>query len=289
MRQNIMATETSRRLFLKSTAICVAISSYPSVFNCLGNQKIIPKKDANERINLGLASYTFRYFSLDDTISMTQKLGLKYIALKSYHLPLESKKDEITAAAAKVRAGGLELYGCSVVVLTNENEVNQVFEYAKTAGMGMIVAQPVSDLLDLIERKVKEYNIKLAIHNHGPEDLNFPSPLDTYEKIKKLDQRIGLCIDIGHVRRSGFDPSECIRKVADRLMDIHIKDLNTIQLVSDVCEVGRGQLNIPDILRTLLEINFRGVVAFEYEKDLHDPLAGLAESVGYTRGVLSAI
>ena len=153
----------------------------------------------------------------------------------------------------------------------------------------MIVAQTVSNLLDLLEKKVKEYNIMLSIHNHGPEDHNFPSPLDTYEKIKKLDPRIGICIDIGHVKRSGFDPSDCIKKVADRLMDVHIKDLKTIQLTSDVCEVGRGKLDIPGILRTLDEIKFKGVVAFEYEKDPNDPLAGLAESVGFTKGVLSVI
>jgi inosose dehydratase len=217
---------------------------------------------------------------------MTNRVGLKYFALKSFHLPMESTKDEILAAAAKVRAGGLDLYGCSVVVLQNEKEVSQAFEYAKTARMPMIIAQPAADLLNLLEQKVKEYDIKLVIHNHGPEDHNFPSPIETLAKIKSMDPRIGLCIDVGHVRRSGFDPSECIKKCADRLMDIHIKDLKTIQLVSDVCEVGRGKLDIPGILKTLMDIKFKGIVAFEYEKDLNDPLAGLAESVGYTRGVL---
>ena len=245
--------------------------------------------EGDEKLKLGLASYTFKEFSLDQAIAMTNRVGLKYIALKSFHLPLESTKEEIIAAAAKVRSGGLELYGCSVVVLQNEKEVSQAFEYAKTAGMGMIVAQPVPDLLDLLEKKVNEYNIKLAIHNHGPEDHNFPSPIDTLAKIKKMDPRIGLCIDVGHVRRSGFDPSYCIKKCSDRLMDVHIKDLKSIQLVSDVCEVGRGKLDIPGILRTLISIKFKGIVAFEYEKDLNDPLAGLAESVGYTRGVLSML
>jgi len=239
-----------------------------------------------EKLKLGLASFTFKEYSLDQAITMTKRVGLKYIALKSFHLPLESTKDQIISAAQKVRDAGLELYGCSVVVLNTEAEVNQIFEYAKSAKMGMIVAQPVMGLLDMLDKKVKEYDIQLAIHNHGPEDHNFPSPIATLEKIKNLDPRIGLCIDIGHVRRSGFDPSDCIKKCAGRLIDVHIKDLNTIQTVSDVCEVGRGKLDIPGVLGTLLKIKFKGVVAFEYEKDLKDPLAGLAESVGYTRGVL---
>jgi inosose dehydratase len=279
--------KTSRRKFIKSAGIGLALSSYPGLMDSFAAGIQSPVTEDNEKLKLGLASYTFKEFSLDQAIAMTNRVGLKYIALKSFHLPLESTKEEIIAAAAKVRAGGLDLYGCSVVVLSNENEVNQAFEYAKTAGMGMIVAQPVAELLELIEKKVKEYNIKLAIHNHGPEDHNFPSPIETMAKIKKMDPLIGLSIDVGHVRRSGIDPAYCIKKCADRLMDVHIKDLKTIQLVSDVCEVGRGKLDITGIIRSLIRIKFKGIVAFEYEKDLNDPLAGLAESVGYTRGVLS--
>ena len=187
-----MSMKTSRRIFIKTAGMGIAFSSYSGVFGSPGNQKQMTEKKENERIKLGLASYTFKDFSLDDTISMTKRLGLKYIALKSFHLSLESTKDEIIAASAKVRAGGLDLYGCSVVVLKNENEVNQVFEYAKNAGMRMIIAQPEPEMLELINKKVQEYNIKLAIHNHGPEDHNFPSPLDTLVKIKKLDSRIGI-------------------------------------------------------------------------------------------------
>jgi sugar phosphate isomerase/epimerase len=279
--------KTSRRKFIKSASFGLALSSYPGMISGFAAETRSTENEGNEKLKLGLASYTFKEFSLDQAIAMTNRVGLKHIALKSFHLPLESTKEEIRAAAAKVRAGGLDLYGCSVVVLSNENEVHQAFEYAKTAGMGMIIAQPVAELLDLLEKKVNEYNIKLAIHNHGPEDHNFPSPIETVAKIKKMDPRIGLSIDVGHVRRSGIEPVYCIKKCADRLMDIHIKDLKTIQLVSDVCEVGRGKLDIPGILRSLIRIKFNGIVAFEYEKDLNDPLAGLAESVGYVRGVLS--
>jgi sugar phosphate isomerase/epimerase len=267
----------------------IAVCSYSAVFGSWGKNELVIENESKERINLGLASYTFKEFSLDETISMTQRLGIKHIALKSFHLPLESSKDEIIAAAAKVRAGGLDLYGCSVVVLKDVNEISQVFEYAKTAAMKMIIAQPESHLLELINRKVQEYNIMFAIHNHGPEDNNFPFPQVTYEKIKTLDSRIGLCIDVGHAKRSGTDPSECIKKCADRLMDVHIKDLRTISRIADPVEVGRGKLDIPGILRTLLSINYSGIVSLEYEKDAKDPIPGVAESIGYLRGILAVI
>jgi sugar phosphate isomerase/epimerase len=278
--------EQSRRAFFKTAALGLTAGA---VFNKNVFGKDQPQTPTPDRLKLGIASFTFKEYSLEQAIAMTQRVGIQHIALKSFHLPLESSREQIIAAANKVRSAGLNLYGCSVVVLKNESEVNQVFEYAKAAQMDMIIAQPVNELMGLLEKKVKDYNIKLAIHNHGPEDPNYPSPYETYEKVKKMDSRMGLCIDIGHVRRSGFDPSECIRKCADRLMDVHIKDLRTIQTVADVCEVGRGKLDIPEVLRTLLKIKFSGVVAFEYEKDLNDPLAGLAESIGFTRGVLKVI
>lgn len=280
---------TSRRAFLKTGVAGIAISSFPSVLKAYNTKILSVENKFSDRLNLGLASYTFREFGLDETIAMTSRLGLRHIALKSFHMPLESTMDEIKAAAAKVREAELDLYGCSVVVLKNKVETNQVFEYAKNAGMRMIIGQPVPELLELINKKVEEYDIKFAIHNHGPEDHNFPSPLETYEKIKILDPRIGLCIDVGHTKRSGFDPADCIRKCADRLLDIHMQDLFAFGHVTDVCEVGRGKLDIPGILRALLEIKFSGIVSFEYIKDPKDPLAGVAESVGFVKGILSIL
>jgi inosose dehydratase len=279
----------SRRIFIKTAGLGLAMSSYPGVLRSRESYSIATARKWDERIRLGLASFTFREFSLAETIAMTQRMGLKYIALKSFHLPLESPVEEIKDAADMVRAGGLELYGCSVVVLKNEKEVTQVFDYARAAGMKVITAQPEKELLDLIQKKVQEYDIKLAIHNHGPEDKSFPLPLTTYESISTLDPRIGICIDIGHTKRSGADPSDCLEKCADRLMDVHIKDIKSITRAIDPVEVGRGLLDIPSVLRSLIRINYAGIVSLEYEKDAKDPLPGVAESLGYIRGVLSVI
>ena len=152
----------------------------------------------------------------------------------------------------------------------------------------MIVGVPVPEMLPLVDKMVKQYDIKVAIHNHGPTDKVYPVPATAYEKIKDLDKRIGLCDDIGHTMRAGVDPCESAEKFADRLLDVHIKDVSAADAKGDV-EVGRGVIDIPKYIRTLVRIKYEGVLAFEYEKDADDPMAGLAESVGYVRGVMAAV
>jgi sugar phosphate isomerase/epimerase len=238
---------------------------------------------------LGLASYTLRKFPLDKCLEMTRRVGLTHICLKSFHLALDATPEQIAKAAAQVKAAGLVLYAGGVISMGKEAEVNQAFEYAKAAGMKVIVAAPKPDVLRYVEKKVRQYDLRVAIHNHGPGDKVYPTPASVYEKVRDLDPRIGLCIDIGHTLRIGADPIESARKYADRLHDVHIKDVSAARPEGRTVEVGRGVIDIPEFLRTLVAIQYRGVVAFEHEKDENDPLAGLAESVGYVRGVLAVI
>jgi inosose dehydratase len=236
-----------------------------------------------------VASYTFRKFKLDETLAMTKRVGLKYICFKSFHLALDSTPAQIKEVVAKVKEAGLELYGGGVIYMNNETEVHHAFDYAKAAGMKVIIGVPKPELLKLVDKMVREYDIKVAIHNHGPGDKTYPTPASAYEKIKNLDKRIGLCNDIGHTQRAGVDPSVSAEKYADRLLDVHLKDVSAAVAKGQEVEVGRGVIDIPKFLRTLLKINYSGVVAFEYEKDPENLLPGLAESVGYVRGVLAAI
>ncbi len=238
---------------------------------------------------LGMASYTFREFPTDKAIEMTVRLGLKKIAFKDFHLKLDSTPDLISATVAKVKAAGLDLYGGGVIYMRNEAEVNNAFEYAKRAGMRIIIGVPNHDLLPLVNRKVQEYDIRVAIHNHGPGDKVYPTPQSAHEKIASLDRRLGLCIDVGHTMRSGIDPSEPALKYADRLMDVHIKDCTAARAEGETVEIGRGVIDIPKFLRTLQKINYSGSVSLEYEKDAKDPLPGAAESIGYLRGVLRTL
>jgi sugar phosphate isomerase/epimerase len=249
-----------------------------------------PQPEARKlKLELGLASYTLRKFDLDQTLKMTDRVGLKHIAFKDFHLPLNSSPEHIAEVVAQVKAAGLDLYGGGVIYMRNEEQVHQAFEYAKAAGMRVIVGVPEPNLLPLVNKKVAEYNIQVAIHNHGPGDKIYPVPASVYEKVKDLDKRIGLCNDIGHTVRAGVDPAGSIEQFADRLLDVHIKDESAATAQGKAVEVGRGVIDIPQVLRTLIKINYTGLVSFEYEKDENDPLPGLAESVGYVRGVLATL
>jgi inosose dehydratase len=241
------------------------------------------------KFELGLASYTLRKFDLAKTIEMTKRVGLKHIALKDFHLAMNSTPEQIRAAAAQVRDAGLDLYGGGVIYMKNEAEVSRAFDYAKEAGMRVIIGVPEHSLLPLVEKKVKEYDIKVAIHNHGPGDKVYPLPSSVYEKVKDLDPRIGLCNDIGHTVRSGLDAAASILEFADRLHDLHIKDVSTANAKGGGVEMGRGVIDIPSVMRALVKINYTGFASFEYEKDENDPMPGLAESVGYARGVMATI
>lgn len=240
-------------------------------------------------LKLGVASYSLRSLSLEEAIAVAKRLKLDAISLKSMHLPLDSTPQQIKAAAKKVRGAGLDLYGAGVIYMKTPEEVDNAFAYAQAADLKMIIGVPNYDLLPRVEEKVKATDIMLAIHNHGPGDDVYPSPDNVYEKVKDLDKRIGLCIDIGHTFRIGQDPSAKAKQYAERLYDVHLKDVDKRGAEGGTLELGRGIMDIPAFLKTLQEINYTGVVGLEYEKDGDDPVPGLAESVGYTRGVLSAL
>lgn len=276
-----MMNEPSRRQFLRSAG--VGLAAVPLAGEAAAQKAKSPK------LTLGMASYTFRKFDLENTLAMTKRLGLKRISFKDFHLPMDSTPEAIRAAAAKARDAGLELYGCGVVYMKTEAEVNRAFDYAKTAGMAIIIGVPEHSLLDLVNRKAQEYNIKVAIHNHGPGDKVYPSPQTAYDKIRDLDPRMGLCLDIGHAQRLGIDPSDAARKFSKRLLDVHIKDVSASSAEGTTVEIGRGVIDIPRFLRTMIEIRYTGTLALEYEKDEGDPLPGSAESIGYLRGALAVL
>ena len=254
--------------------------------SALASSELARAKGGNHTFALGLTTYTFRSFSLDQTIEYAKKVGVTKISIKEMHIPVKSTPAEVQAAAKKIRDAGLDFYSVGVLYMKSVEDVNSIFEYAKNAGVKQIIGVPNHDLLPLVEKKVKEYDIKLAIHNHGPNDKVYPSASVAYDKVKNMDKRLGLCIDIGHATRSKEDPSELAAKYKDRLFDAHVKDLNAAN--NDV-EIGRGVVDIPRFIKTLDKIGYTGNLSLEYEKDGKDPLAGVAESLGYLRGVMKMI
>jgi sugar phosphate isomerase/epimerase len=226
--------------------------------------------------------------SLEDAIKATKRLGLTYISLKDFHLPMNSTAAERREVAEKVSQAGLRLMGCGVVYMKDDQQqVRSAFEYARDARIPTIVASPDPAAIPIVDRMVKEFDIKVAIHNHGPEDKKYPTPESVAKAIEGYDNRIGLCIDIDHTVRAGLDPSKEIRRYASRLYELHYKDVDKAAPGGKTIEAGRGVIDLPAVLKALLDIKFQYHVALEYEKDEYDPIPGMAESIGYTRGVLT--
>jgi inosose dehydratase len=284
-----MAKNESRRNFLKLTGLGLAAGYFSSILHPFSKATFAKPINRKSKLTVGLASYSFRNFSLPETIEMTKRLGLKKISLKEMHLPLTSSKEEIKKVITEVTNSGLEVYGAGVIYMKNEEEVNRAFQYAKAAGVKVIIGVPDHDLLHLAEKKVKEYKIMLAIHNHGPNDERYPSPESAYEKIKNMDSRVGLCLDVGHTMRLGIDPSEVVEKYSDRIFDIHLKDVDKASDDGSTVEIGRGVIDITKLLNTLIKKGYKGTAALEFEKDKENPLPGVAESLGFIKGVLSVI
>jgi inosose dehydratase len=248
------------------------------------------EREPFDGLKVGVASYSLRNFTLEQAIDMTKQLGVKYITLKDMHLPLKSSPEERREAAKKIKDAGLTLMGCGVVSLkNNEAEIRSAFEYAKDAGMPTIVCMPDRAALDAVEKFAKEYDIRIAIHNHGPGDKNYPSPNDAWNAVKDRDPHLGLCIDIGHTVRIGEDPIEAIRKCSERLYDLHIKDVTAASPKGETTAMGRGVIDLVGVAKALLDIKFTHHVALEYEADAKNPLPGMSESFAYLRGILAAM
>jgi sugar phosphate isomerase/epimerase len=241
-------------------------------------------------LTLGLASYSFREFSLDQTLAMAKRLAITHMTFKDVHLPRTDPPETTRVLAEKIRAAGITIMGGGTITLNNDAaQIKKDFEYAKNAGFPLIFVSPDPAALDTIEQMAKTYDIKVAIHNHGPEDKWWPKPQDAYAAIKSRDKRMGLCIDVGHTMRTGVDPVQACRDCRDRLYDMHMKDLRVKTDRDSQVEVGRGLVDVPALFKTLIQIGYRGQVGLEYEINAKDPLAGVAESMAYMRGVLAAV
>ena len=241
-------------------------------------------------IKLGVATYTFRKFNLEDTIKGIRQVGLDYVSIKDFHLPLKSTKEERQRVAKAFRDAGITPMSCGVITLKNdEPSARNAFEYARDAGIPTIVCNPDPAAMSMLEKLVKEFDIRLAIHNHGPEDKRWPTPYEIYAAIKPLDKRIGICNDVGHTLRAGKDPAESILKCADRTHDVHLKDIDKAAPDGKCVEGGKGVLDLKSVLAALVKIGFQGVAAFEYEKDADSPLAGLDETAKHTKKLLASL
>lgn len=276
---------TNRRSFIKTTGLSIAAATLPGLASASVSQSVSAKSTFS--FQLGVASYSLREFTQEQALDMTLRCGINRICFKSMHLPLDADKATIQKAVALCKEKGITLYGGGVIYMKTKEEADQAFEYAKAAQMEMIVGVPNHELLDYVESKVMEYNIKLAIHNHGPGDLVYPSAESAYVLIKNRDKRMGLCIDIGHTKRINRDPEQDVKDFFDRVFDIHIKDVTKAEKDGQTCIIGRGVIDFPSFLKAVNKLGYKGTLALEYEAEGKDPLPGMMESFGYVRGVLA--
>ena len=293
------ARNSSRRDVLKAIAATSAVLAAATATDSRAQDAPAPEllrpsapsaRDPFHGLKAGVASYSLRGLKLDAAIKGIQRVGLKYVSIKDIHLKMDSTPNQRRVVARQFTDAGITSLSCGVVTLENdEGKVRRAFEYARDIGVPVMVCSPDPGSFELLDRMVKEFDIKLAIHNHGPGDKRFPSPYDAMKAAENFDERIGLCIDVGHTAKAGVDPAEAIRKCRGRLYDVHLKDVAEVARQGPEVELGRGELDVRSMLQALLEIKFAHHVGFEHEKDARDPLPGLAESVGYARGLMSTM
>ena len=247
-----------------------------------------PAPETGEKFKIGMAGYTFLNFDIDKTLETLQRADVHYLCIKDFHLPYMSTDDQIAAFHAKLKAKGVTGYAVGPISMKSEAEIDRAFEYAKRVGVKLIVGVPSYDLLPYVGKKVKEYGYNFAIHIHGPDLAIFPDAEDVWNHVKDLDPRIGMCLDIGHDTRNSKDPVADLKKYKSRVFDIHLKDVTGTTKLGYSLEVGRGIINFPAFVKMLRKVGYSGVCSLEHEKDMTDPFMGIAESIGYFRGVIRA-
>jgi sugar phosphate isomerase/epimerase len=283
----------SRRSFLQSSTFVAASTAATALIHpAPALAEAIPASGKPSPIKLGLASYTFRNFSRAQLIGFMKQLNVLDLNVKDVkdHLPMDPTLE--AAALADYAAAGIKLHAAGAIYFPKDDEadIRSKFEYCKRAGIGVIVAgDPTPESLKWIERFVKEYDIRIAIHNHGPEDKFFPSPFDVLKAIKDMDPRIGFCIDVGHAARANANLVEAIHATGSRLYDMHVKDLANFTSRESQVPVGEGILPFREMFEALIKIDYKGFVDLEYEIHADDPMPGVIESFAFMRGVLDGM
>ena len=279
----------SRRNFVRSGAmVAAAFAASSDVF--AGVEE--PSADEAAPIRLGLASYTFRNFSRAQMNGFLKQLRIYELNAKDVkdHLPKVTQEEAV--ALADYSTAGIKLHAAGTIYFERDEDadIRSKFEYCKRAGIGVIVAgDPAPGTLPRIEKFVKEYDIRIAIHNHGPEDKLWPSPLDVLKAVRGMDTRIGCCIDVGHTVRAGTDVVQAIRESGPKLHNVHMKDLTDFQSKESQVPGGDGIMPVRKIFEALDAIKYKGFVDLEYEIHPDDPMPGVISSFAYMRGVLAGM
>ncbi len=281
-----MKNNFSRRDFVRSGALVAAAFAASNDIFAVATEHL--SADQGSPIRLGVASYTFRNFPRAKMIGFLKLLNVLELNAKDVkdHLPMDPREE--AAALADYAAAGIKPHAAGTIYFQKDEDadIRGKFEYCKRAGIAVIVAgDPAPETLPRIEKFVKDYDIRFAIHNHGPEDKLWPSPLDVLKAVKGMDPRIGCCIDVGHTARAGTDVVQSIHEAGPRLFNVHMKDLTDFQSKESQVEVGKGIMPVKKIFEALTSIRYKGFVDLEYEIHPDDPMPGVIASFAYMQSI----
>ena len=243
---------------------------------------LLRKNPPRQKIN----SIFFVKFDLDTALKTLQRADVHYLCIKDFHLPLNATDEQIAAFHAKCASYGVTGYGVGPIYMASEAEADRAFAYARRVGVKVLVGVPNYEILPYVDKKLEEYpEIKYAIHLHGPDIDIFQTASVIWDKVKDLNPRLGMCLDIGHDLRGGADPVEDLRKYHSRVFDMHFKDESEASKAGWCVEIGRGKIDFPALVKMMRKVGYEGVCSLEYEKDMDDPFMGIAESFGYLKAV----
>ncbi len=276
----------SRRNFLINSAKLVGVAGAWSLLTSAEGAGT-KKSSYSHSFKIGMAGYSFINFNIDQTLGMMKRINVNFLCIKDFHLPYDSSDAQIEEFLTKLQEAGIT--GYAVGPIGDEIDIDKAFDYAHRVGVKLITGIPALKDITAINMKVKQYDICYAIHNHGPDEKRYTDAGTVYNLIKDLDTRIGLCFDIGHNMRYGSDPVADMEKFSHRIFDIHLKNVTAASEEGRACELGRGVIDIPAFIKTLHKVNYSGCCSIEYEKDMEDPLPGIAESLGYYKGVCDGL
>lgn len=250
------------------------------------NRTMRKKTHTPDKFHLGMAGFTFKNFSIEQTLDVMHRLDIHYLCIKDFHLPLDSTAEQIAVFHAKLEKAGVIGYAVGPIYMKSEAEVDRAFAYAQRVGVKLLVGVPNYELLPYVEQKVKEMDIRLAIHLHGPDMDLYPDATDIWNHVKDRDPRMGMCFDIGHNLRYGSDSLTDYKRYHSRIFDVHLKDVTGSRKESKRIEVGRGVIDFRTFVHMLRKYGYEGSLSLEHEKDMNDPILGIAESMGYMKALL---
>lgn len=283
----------TRRSFFRLAGGCGAAAGLAFSHGAAGaDKKVTPGTSGGDGgLKIGLASYSLRKLPLEAMLEVCKAADVHYLTIKDMHLPMTDAPEVLKTKVETIKAAGITIAGGGVIYMKANDEagIRKSFAYAKTCGFPLIVASPAPEALDLVEALVKEHDIRVAIHNHGPEDKMYPAPKDALALVKRRDKRLGVCMDVGHTVRAGADPVRSAIDCGERLFDLHVKDLKDKKAKESQVALGRGLVPLVPLVKALQSMKYQGLVGLEYEIDADNPVPGIRESLGYLRGVLAAL